>query len=92
MTDNERKVFDKAIGKWGYKAQLLMVLEEMSELQKEVCKDFRGKPNLDAIADECADVEIMLDQLKMIYGIEKHVKTHREYKIDRLAKRLEISS
>ena len=87
--DRERSILTAAIVKYGIEAQVLMAFEEMAELQKELCKNHRGKDNADAIADEIADVEIMLDQLKMIFGVEDSVKRHRTYKIVRLAKRLE---
>lgn len=88
-TKSEKDILAAAIAKWGDQAQVMMVFEEMSELQKELCKNWRGKDNAEQIADEVADVEIMLSQLKMIFGIENMVAEHREYKIARLAKRLE---
>lgn len=86
----ERAVLTAAITKWGDLAQVMMVFEEMSELQKELCKNWRGKDNIEEIADELADVEIMLKQLKMIFNIEDKVQQHRRFKLDRLAHRLEI--
>lgn len=84
----EREVFLTAIEKWGAEAQIMMVFEEMSELQKELCKNYRGNTNVESIADEVADVEIMLAQLKIIFGIESSVRKHRKAKIDRLMNRL----
>lgn len=85
----EAGIFAAAIAKWGNQAQVMMVFEEMSELQKELCKNWRGKDNIEQIADEVADVEIMLDQLKMIYEIKDKVREHRAFKVMRLRKRLE---
>ncbi|MBQ9089946.1 MAG: hypothetical protein IJY58_02740 [Alphaproteobacteria bacterium] len=83
-------LFDKAIQRWGVSAQLLMVLEEMSELQKEILKNInRGKDNLDAIIDETADVEIMLAQLKHIYQIQKQVEERIPVKLAKVRARLE---
>lgn len=86
---NEAEIFAHAIAKWGAQAQVMMVYEEMAELQKELCKNWRGKDNIEQIADEVADVEIMLDQLKMIYEIENKVREHRAFKVARLRQRLE---
>lgn len=86
---NEAEIFAHAIDKWGAQAQVMMVYEEMAELQKELCKNWRGKDNIEQIADEVADVEIMLDQLKMIYEIKEKVREHRAFKIARLRQRLE---
>ena len=35
-----------------------MVIEEMSELTKELCKELRDRGKIENIADELADVEI----------------------------------
>lgn len=88
MNDRERKVFEAALKTYGPSAQEMMLLEEMSELQKEICKTWRNKPNLDAIADEMADVEIMLDQMKLLFQNGGLVQQHREYKVNRLRERL----
>jgi hypothetical protein len=84
----ERRVMEQAIKTWGDQAQIMMVYEEMSELQKELCKNWRGRENIEQIAEEVADVEIMLAQLKMIYGIAEDVARYRTSKIERLAQRL----
>lgn len=90
MTHDDKQVLKKAIQTWGKQAQLLMVLEEMSELQKELLKNInRGKENIDEIIDETADVEIMLAQMKIIYGIEDAVATHIPEKLKRIKARLE---
>ena len=67
-----------------------MVLEEGSELQKEICKLWRGRDNIQAIAEEVADVGIMLDQLKLILDITEDVQQFREKKITRLKERLGV--
>lgn len=85
----EKDILRAAIAKYGKQSQMLMVLEEMSELQKEICKAFRGNDNAEEIADEVADVEIMLDQLKIMFQIEPEVWNHRRFKLARLLKRLE---
>lgn len=85
----EKDILRAAIAKYGKQSQMLMVLEEMSELQKEICKAFRGNDNAEEIADEVADVEIMLDQLKIMFQIEREVWEHRRFKLARLLKRLE---
>ncbi len=84
----EREVLALAIKTWGEDAELKLVLEEMSELQKEICKRWRGRNNAAAIAEETADVEITLDILKMILHAEDDVKRIRAQKMKRLAERL----
>ena len=76
------------IDKYGEDHRCKMAVEEMSELTKEICKHFRGNDNLDHIAEEIADVEIMLDQLKMMFGLEEKTKAYRKYKIKRMVERI----
>ncbi len=55
---------------WGKEAQVMMALEEMSELSKELLKDINRKQcNRDNIVAEMADVLILMEQLKYIYGV-----------------------
>lgn len=88
-TDQELAIMLRAIEAWGEDSQMKMLLEEMSELQKEICKSWRGANNVDHIAEEIADVEIMLDQLKLMTGSVDKVKTFREQKLRRLEQRLD---
>lgn len=64
----------RAVDTYGAEAQLKMMLEEMSELSKAICKLWRAKPGpeleaaTDSIREEAADVQIMLDQLRIMFG------------------------
>ena len=90
MTKVPVDLMDKAIKTWGPNAQLLMVLEEMSELQKEILKNVnRGKNNIDEIIDETADVEIMLEQMKHIFQIQEAVEKRIPIKLEKVKARLE---
>jgi hypothetical protein len=82
------KVYAAALEKWGEGMQGLVAIEELSELQKEICKRFRGADNIDAIAEEIADVTIMLEQLRFILDINDKVCEEMDYKIKRLQMRL----
>lgn len=85
---DERELYKQALDKWGAEAQICMVFEEMAELQKELCKALRGKENRIEIAEEIADVEIMLEQMKLLFGIEEGVERHKTLKLQRLEGRL----
>ena len=82
---DEQRIYRAALAAWGAEAQTLMVFEEMAELQKELCKAARGKDNREQIAEEIADVEIMLEQMKILHVCEGAVKDYRESKLRRLA-------
>ena len=43
----------------------------MSELTKELCKELRDRGNTEDIADELADVEITLAQIKRFMVLKK---------------------
>ena len=91
ITYEERKrIYEHAIDRYGIKPQLLMVIEEMSELTKEICKSFRGMDNIEQLADEAADVTIMLEQLRLIFGLNDLICEHMDAKIERLAERLDV--
>lgn len=89
-TESEVEVFRKAIETYGEDSQMHMVLEEMSELAKEICKSFRfgKKGRRRKVAEEVADVEIMLEQIKMIYRIDDDVEMWRLDKVVRLKEKL----
>lgn len=86
--EDRKKVYQAALNKWGADLQTMMAVEEMSELTKEICKIKRGKMDLDALADEIADVTIMLEQLREIYGLNDAVCDHMDAKILRLQSRV----
>ncbi|MBF1109121.1 MAG: hypothetical protein HXL56_01185 [Solobacterium sp.] len=90
---NYQEVIDtykQAISAYGEKAQKLMAIEEMSELTKEICKDFRGKLDREHLIEEIIDVIITIDQLMMMYEISgDEIEQMRERKIERLKERLE---
>ena len=83
-------IFKKMIDKWGAPYQILMAVEEMSELQKEVLKNCnRRKENVAAIAEEIADVLITVEQLIHIYGVADDVERHIAAKLERVKPKLE---
>lgn len=88
MPMNKLEILRRAIETYGAQAQELMLLEEMSELQKEICKYRRGNDNRNQIAEEIADVEIMLEQMKMIFCCGDAVSLYRIQKLKRLERRL----
>ena len=82
-------VIQKAIETYGADLQKQVAIEEMSELTKEICKDFRGKANRENIVEEIADVQIMLYQLMAMYNIsDTELAITLGLKITRLDERL----
>lgn len=94
MTDSEREILGLAIERYGAEAQTDMAIEEMPELTKALLKYRRsqhgdktcGNNLVGNIVEEIEDVQIMLDQMKIIYGGSE---SGRRYKIYRLKERLD---
>jgi NTP pyrophosphatase (non-canonical NTP hydrolase) len=82
------ELYQSAINRWGIDSQLTVAIEELSELTKEICKQRRGIGGITSLAEELADVEIMCEQLRYIFGIDSEVDTWKESKLKRLAERL----
>lgn len=87
-----KRTLERAIAHYGEHMQMVVAMEEMSELQKELAKAIRGKPNRKAIAEEIADVEIMLEQIKIMFKSDCAVKLWKIQKIERLNNRMEADS
>lgn len=80
---------EEAIEVYGEDLQKQMAIEEMAELTKEICKDFRGKGNREQIIEEIVDVYIVLEQLLIMYDINAtEFGETRVNKIRRLKERL----
>lgn len=89
----EEETFKAAFQKYGEPHQLMILFEEMAELMKEVSKGIRYSKEIkrNSIAEEIADVEIMLEQCKMIFDIpDDDVEGWRLDKIVRLRHTLGI--
>lgn len=79
------QVLLEAINHYGEDHQLDIAVEEMSELTKEICKHKRYGDNREAIVEELADVEIMMQQIRMIFFVsDKEVEDAIRTKTERL--------
>lgn len=89
---NETEVLQRALDTYGSVPQITMVFEEMSELQKELCKYLRGRGSFKHIAEEIADVENITVQLRIIYDEDGMVDYWKQAKMNRLAHRMEVDA
>lgn len=94
MCNKKIKILKPIISANGERMQIVQVIEELSELQKALCKYLKNVTEnpVDNITEEMADVQIMLDQLRIIFDNEKEVEKIMTNKIDRTYKRLGIES
>lgn len=66
----DMNIYQKAVNHYGKEHQLLKAVEEIEELNNELTKFLSGRENNEEVAEEAADVEIMFNQLGIIYGID----------------------
>lgn len=85
----KKDVYNKVKQVYGIDAQVTKAVEELAELQKELCKFILDDGNMEHITEEMADVEIMIEQLKLIFGNKREVKVVKKAKIQRLNDRLD---
>jgi len=98
MTKNE--IYAKALDKWGVKLQHIKAIEELSELIQEIAKiviildtdEFITQNTLAAFFEEFADVEIMLEQIRLFKlngkTLDHWIDKAKEEKLARLAKKV----
>ena len=83
----ESKIFESAVYWYGKEAQTDMMIEEMAELTKEILNERRGRDH--NIAEEMADVKIMLAQMEIIFQNVREVERKFREKVARLDRRLQ---
>lgn len=92
MTDisyEERvKTYTNALISFGEENQIIVAIEELSECQKELCKFLRGIGNMDNLAEEMADAVIMLEQMRIIFGLDELVENWMDRKVRKLDDKL----
>ena len=91
MKKRERELFQQALDRWGFSTQILVLLEEMAELQVELVRYLnRGteRLSLGKIDEEMADVELMIDQMKLVFNNEPKMAEIRKVKLKRLRRLL----
>ena len=92
----ENQLFNLVFMQNGEANQRRIAIEECSELIKALCKydRFFADEEMDKkilrlnIIEEMADVEIMIDQLKLMFDHNNDFEQAKEQKLKRLAKRI----
>lgn len=98
MKDYE--IMKRAIQLYGPKAQEIKTVEELSELSQAICKviNAHDHPSMSNLVEctahmfeEIADVEIMLEQLRIIFSdASVEVEVWKQKKLTRLGERLGV--
>lgn len=84
---NRRRIYEKALVKYGVENQLWMVTEECGELLNAIGKMRRERVAREDIITELADVTIMCEQIAQYMGYDDYTK-EMERKLERLKERL----
>ena len=85
------EVYQKALLKWGYEAQLDMAIEEFAELTQAICK-VKRKGLIEAqtnLIEEMVDAQIMLEQLKIVCQAIPDFDQKHEETLNKKLKRLD---
>ena len=84
--DNTSEINKAAIEYYGEEVQENQCIEECAELIQAINKKHRGREH--NIPEEIADVEICLEQLKMINNCADEVERYKTAKTERLKERI----
>lgn len=88
----EREILVKAVQRFGKGRQLVKACEEMGELTQAICKLFDKSVDafdVESVVEEIADVEIMLEQVRIALDVDPHMEAGwRDRKLRRLRRRL----
>ena len=90
MTKQQKESCRMIANHYGKDSQVLVAIEEMSELIKELCKYFQRFDRIKEITEEIADVEIMVEQLKTLFENHDEVGNVIDYKLERQMQRMEL--
>lgn len=86
---SETEIIREAIDYYGIDNQLMVAVEELAELQKEISKAYRGVCNEQNMIEEIADVLIMIDQIKDYYQLsDESIEAEKQVKLLRLMDRM----
>lgn len=84
---NEKELYQRALDHFGAHSQLAMAQEECAELIAAI-SHLRRRNSVEELMGEIADVEIMLGQLRIMFG-NAAIDAIKKQKLQRLAQRLE---
>lgn len=91
---NKVDLYLQSMKKWGLQSQLNMLAEECCELSIAALKQLRvvNGSDIDKLAEEIADVEIMCEQFRVCLQIDSDVNKWKILKLNRLSNILQESA
>ncbi|GKW14797.1 hypothetical protein PEC301937_07470 [Pectobacterium carotovorum subsp. carotovorum] len=89
IAHNRSTLYRMALKHFGPESQTLKLIEEAAELGAAASRNLNGLGNEVTLAEEMADVEIMIEQFRL-NGMDKLIELAKHNKLKRLAERLEV--
>jgi NTP pyrophosphatase (non-canonical NTP hydrolase) len=90
FSKREQHIATASREKWGIISQMLIAIEEMAELTYALTKVVNNRnPNYKNVAEELADVGIIVEHLTNELNLTTLVKKYRKQKFDRLEARVQ---
>jgi NTP pyrophosphatase (non-canonical NTP hydrolase) len=81
-------IYARALAHYGSRSQIDQTIEECAELIVALRHHMRGRAKEAQVIEELADVQIMLEQMRFLFG-EADVDEVKREKLARLEKRME---
>ena len=81
-------ISQQAIDTWGEESQIDVAIGELAELIDVIIKERRGQKKVIDVLHEIVDVEMCLDQLKLIFDIDGSIDEIKKHSIKRLEMKL----
>ena len=79
-----KEIVSKSLDTYGNGIQLVVCMEELSELTQAISKEIRGKDNRNNLVEEMADVLICIEILKQVFEItDEDIDSWIKYKQER---------
>lgn len=86
MTNSE--IYQEAIKTFGERSQIIKAIEELNELSTALARSLNNIGDSENIAEELADVDVMCEQLCMIFKNRVDVLKVKQAKVTRLRRKI----
>lgn len=87
-----KEIVSRSLEAYGNGIQLVVCMEELSELTQAISKEIRGKDNRNNLVEEMADVLIGIEILKQVFEItDEDIDSWIKYKQERNLFRINCS-
>lgn len=85
----DEDIYRDALNVWGAQNRITKLFEEQAELTVAICHHMENRDGVAHIAEEIADVRIMLDQIEFLYQVKGLSEKIRQEKLDRLDRKIQ---